>query len=291
MLSAWLGRRMQFIQLKRREFISVLAGAAAWPVAARGQQSGMAVIGFLNGQSPGPFAPLLDGFHRALNEAGFVEGRNVAIEYRWGEGRADRVPALAAELVQRKVDVIVATGGAHNAVKAATSSIPIVCTIGGDPVKSGLVASINRPGGNLTGASVLSSEMEGKRLELLRELVPTATLIGLLVDPSFEATADQISLIEAAAGEKGWHIRIFPVTSDSEIQAAFSSLNELRAGAVVIAANPFLNSRRRLVVGHAAHYAMPDIYEFREAAEAGGLISYDPSIPDIYRQVGVYTAK
>ena len=248
--------------------------AALWPLRARGQQSGMPVVGFLNSQSPDAFAHPLAGFHRGLNEAGFVEGRNVVIEYRWGEGRADRVPALAAELIQRKVDVIVATGGAHNTVKAATSSIPIVCTIGGDPVKTGLVASINRPGGNLTGASVLSYEMEGKRLELLHELVPTATLIGLLVDPSFEATADQVSQIEAAARERSWHTRVFPVTGDSEIQAAFSSLNELRAGAVVVAANPFLNSRRSFVVELAAHYAIPDIYEFREAAEAGGLISY-----------------
>src|SRR5262245_26006325 len=149
--------RMQFDRLRRRDLITLIGGAVAWPFAARAQQPAMPVIGFLNGQSPGPFAHLLAGFHRVLNAAGFVEGRNVAIEYRWGEGRADRVPALAAELVQRKVDVIVATGGAHNAVKAATSSIPIVCTFGSDPVKSGLVASINRPGGNLTGASVLSS--------------------------------------------------------------------------------------------------------------------------------------
>jgi putative ABC transport system substrate-binding protein len=277
--------------MRRREFITLLGGAAAaWPLAARAQQP-IPVIGFLNGQSPGPFAHLLAGFRRGLSQAGYVEGRNVAIEYRWAEGHADRVAPLAAELVRSKVAVIVATGGAHQVAKAATSTIPIVCTIGADPVRDGLVASINRPGGNITGASVFAAELEAKRLGLLLELVPKATLIGILVDPNFSETHAQAAQTERTARALGRQIRIVTATSEGEIEAAFSRLVDAKAGAVAVAANPFLNSRRRQVVALAERHAIPAIYEYREAPEIGGLISYGPSVPDVYRQVGVYAGR
>jgi ABC-type uncharacterized transport system substrate-binding protein len=278
--------------MKRRDVLTLLGGtAAAWPLAARAQQPAMPVIGFLNGQSPGPFAHLLAGFHRGLNQTGFVEGRTVAIEYRWADGHMDRMIALAAELVRLRVAVIVATGGAHHVAKAATTTIPIVCTIGADPVRDGLVASINRPGGNLTGASVFSAELEAKRLELLIELVPKATLIGLLLDPNFSETHVQAAQTEAAARTLGRQIRLVTATSESEIEAAFSALVEARAGAVAVAGNPFLNSRRRQVVALAERHAIPAIYEYREAPDIGGLMSYGPSVPDVYRQVGVYAGQ
>jgi ABC-type uncharacterized transport system substrate-binding protein len=278
---------------RRREFIFVLGGAAAaWPLAARAQQPAMPVIGFLNGQSPGPFAHLLVGFHRGLNQTGFVEGRNVVIEYHWAEGHEDRMTMSAAELVRRRVAVIVATGGAHHVAKAATTTIPIVCTIGAaDPVRDGLVGSINRPGGNLTGASVFSAELEAKRVELLVELVPNAMLIGLLLDPNFSDTHAQAAQTEAACHALGREIRVVTATSESEIEAAFTALVEARVGALAVAANPFLNSRRRQVVALAERHAIPAIYEYREAPEIGGLISYGPSVPDVYRQVGVYAGR
>jgi putative tryptophan/tyrosine transport system substrate-binding protein len=275
----------------RRKFLATLgSAAAAWPLAGRAQQP-MPVIGFLNGQSPGPFAHLLAGFHRGLNQTGFVEGRNIAIEYRWAEGHTDRMVAMAADLVRRGVAVIVATGGAHHVAKAATTTIPIVCTIGADPVRDGLVASINRPGGNVTGASVFSAELEAKRLELLVELVPKATLIGILVDPNFSETHAQAAQTETVGRALGREIRVVRASSESEIEAAFSELVEAKAGAIAVAANPFLNSRRSQVVTLAERYGIPAIYEYRQAPEIGGLISYGPSVPDVYRQVGVYAGR
>jgi putative ABC transport system substrate-binding protein len=277
--------------MKRREFITLIGGAvAAWPLAVRAQQP-MPLIGFLNGQSPGPFAHLLAGFHRGLNQTGFVEGRNVVIEYRWAQGQTDRMVPLAAELVRLRVAVIVATSGAHHAAKAATTTIPIVCTIGADPVRDGLVASINRPGGNVTGASVFSAELEAKRLEILVELVPKATLIGILVDPNFSETHAQAGQRETAGRALGRQVRVVTATNEREIEAAFSVLIEAKAGAVAVAANPFLNSRRSQVVALAERHAIPAIYEYRQAPEIGGLVSYGPSVPDVYRQVGVYAGR
>jgi putative ABC transport system substrate-binding protein len=249
------------------------------------------VIGFANGQSRSVFAHLLAAFHRGLKESGFVEGQNVAIEYRWAEGQADRMAALVDDLVRRKVAVIVATGGAHPAAKAATTTIPIVCTMGGDPVKDGYVASLNRPGGNLTGAAVLSGELEQKRLELLHQLVPRTAIIGVLVDPTFSAAPTQLRQVQAAARALGQQIKILNASTESEIEAAFAAIVAARAGAVAVTANRFFNSRRATVIALAARHAIPALYEYREAPLAGGLISYGPSIPEAYRQVGIYAGR
>ena len=251
----------------------------------------MPVIGFANGQSRGAFGHLLAAFHRGLNESGFVEGRNVVFEYRWAEGQSGLLPTLVDDLVRRKVTVIVATGGAHLAAKSATTTIPIVATMGGDPVKDGYVTSLNRPGRNLTGAAILSDELEEKRLEVLHQLVPSAALIGVLVDPVFTAAATQIQQMQTAARALGQQIRIVNVTTEGEIEAAFATLVAERAGAIAVAAGPFLNSKRTKVVALASRHAIPALYEFREAPMEGGLMSYGPSVPEAYRQVGVYTGR
>ena len=276
--------------MRRRDFLGVLGGAAAMPFTARAQQ-GMPVIGFANGQSRGAFGHLLAAFHRGLNESGFVEGRNVAFEYRWAEGQASRLPALVDDLVRRKVAVIVATGGAHLAAKEATTTIPIVCTIGGDPVKDGYVASLNRPGGNLTGATLLSAALEEKRLEVVHQLVPSASLIGVLVDPTFSAAATQTLQVRAAAHTLGKQIRILNVSTEGEIETAFAALVAERAGAIAVGGGPFLNSKRATVVAMASRYGIPALYEYREAPMAGGLMSYGPSVPEAYRQVGIYAGR
>jgi putative ABC transport system substrate-binding protein len=278
--------------MERRGFLSLIGGAAAvaLPRAGRAQQA-MPVIGFVNGQARSAFTHLLAAFHRGLNETGYVEDRSVAVEYRWAEGRIDRLPALLADLVQRRVAVIVATGGAHSAARAATTTIPIVCTMGGDAVKSGYVASINRPGGNLTGVAILSDALEEKRLELLHQLVPRTASIGVLVDPTFSAAEAQLRQVQAAARALSQQIQIVNANTEREIEAAFLTFVASKTGAIVVAANPFFNSRRDMVISLAARHAIPALYEYREAPLAGGLMSYGPSIPEAYRQVGVYAGR
>ncbi len=281
--------------MRRREFISLLGGAAAaWPFAARAQQQpAMPVIGFLNSTSPAPWAHLVAAFRRGLGETGYVEDRNVAIEYRWAEGQLDRLPALAADLVRRQVAVIVATGGTASglAVKAATSTIPIVFTSSGDPVREGLVASLNRPGGNATGLVVLLTAMEGKRLGLLREMVPTTMPIAVLLNPGVPTFETQLNDVREAARAVGQQIHILHASSEREIDVAFAKTVEVRAGALLVAADPVLFSQRERLVALAVRYAIPAIYELREYVGIGGLMSYGINLAEIYRLVGNYTGR
>ena len=277
--------------MKRREFIALFGGAAAWPLAARAQQKAMPVIGVLNTGSPGP-SPLLAAFRQGLSEAGYVEGQNVAIEYRWAEGHYDRLPALAADLVGRKVDLIMATSPPSAlAAKSATSTIPIVFRSGADPVGDGLVASLARPGGNLTGVSFIADELTAKRLELLSELVPRVGVIALLMNPN-NATAERVIRdVQEAARTKGLQLHILKASSESEIDTAFASLVQLHAGALVVGADPFLSGRREQLVALASRRAVPSIYAWREFAASGGLISYGPSLTSAFRLVGHYAGK
>jgi putative tryptophan/tyrosine transport system substrate-binding protein len=279
--------------VKRRTFITLLGGAAAWPLAARAQQAAMPVVGFLNSASPTAWAHLAAAFLQGLGEMGYIEHRSVGIEWRWAEGRYERLPALAADLVRRQVAVIVATGGlpANFAAKAATKDIPIVFSTGQDPVKTGLVASLSRPGGNITGVNLFVSQMEGKRLGLLRELVPTAALTGVLLNPTNPPAESQLKDIQEAARAVGQQIHIANAKSEHDFAAAFATLAQLRAGALLVAADPFFNSRRDDIVGLAAQHAIPTIYEQREYVMAGGLMSYGTSLSEGYRQIGLYTGR
>ncbi len=279
--------------MNRRGVIALLSGAAvAWAFAARAQQKAMPVIGVLGSTAPGPAVPFAANFAKGLSEAGYVEGRNVAIDYRWAEGHYDRLPALAADLVARKVDVIVTQGGPPStlAAKSATSTIPIVF-LGSDPVELGLVASIARPGGNLTGVIFMSRELMPKRLELLAELVPQANVIALLVNPNAPRVEYLIGEMQEAARLKRVDLHILKASSESEIDAAFAALVQWRAGAVVVSGDTFFASRLGQLVGLASRHAIPAIYDWREYAASGGLISYGPSIASAYRQVGGYAGK
>jgi putative tryptophan/tyrosine transport system substrate-binding protein len=277
--------------MRRRDFIILLAGASGWPSVVRAQQKAIPVIGYLASGSPGPSAPSVAAFRQGLSETGYVEGKGVAIKYRWAEGSYDRLPAMAANLVDLKVDVIVASGNiAPLAAKNATSAIPIVFT-GGDPVAAGLVASFARPGGNLTGFNLFVGELMPKRLELLSDLVPQARLIALLVNPKSASTERTIRDLQEAARAKGVQLIILKAGTESEIDGAFGSLVELQARALLVGADPFFNSRREQLVALAARHAVPAIYEWREFATSGGLISYGPSIVSIYRQLGIYTGR
>jgi putative tryptophan/tyrosine transport system substrate-binding protein len=280
--------------MRRREFITLLGGVAAtWPLAARAQQPAMPVIGFLNGASPEGYARPLSAFREGLSASGYVEGRNVAIEYRWAEGQYDRLPELAADLVRRQVTVIAATTNpAGPAAKAATTTIPIVFTMGSDPVQLGVVASLNRPSGNITGVTVLAVELGPKRLELLHELVPTATTIALLVNPTNLAVAETESRdLQAAASTLGLQLYVVRASTERDLDAVFASLAELHTGGLVIGADPFFISRIELLATLAVRYAMPTIYQYRDFAAAGGLMSYGGSLTDAYRQAGVYIAR
>jgi putative tryptophan/tyrosine transport system substrate-binding protein len=278
----------------RREFLVGLCTALVWPFAARAQQKAMPVIGFLDIGSPGPGAPYLAAFHQGLSETGYVEGQNLAIEYRWAEGHYERLPALAADLVGRKVDVIAASGGGQNAVvaaKSATSTIPIVAVMGNDPVATGLVTSLARPGGNLTGVSFLVVELVPKRLELLSELVPQARVVALLVNPNNENTQRIMRDVQEAARAKGLQLPILKAGTENEIDAAFAALVQQQAGALVVGAEPFFTDRREQVAALAARHAVPAIYGVRENVAAGGLISYGASLNGIYRQLGIYAGR
>jgi putative tryptophan/tyrosine transport system substrate-binding protein len=281
--------------MRRREFITLLGGAAAaWPIAARAQQQAMPVIGLLHPTSLEAFFDRLRGFRQGLKDIGYVEGENVTIEYRWAEGQYDRLPELAAELVRRRVAVIAATGGppAAFAAKAATTTIPIVFLVGDDPVKLGLVASLARPGGNVTGINFFAVELAAKRLELLRELVPGVTRIAVLVNPaSAEVTESTLRDVETAARAITPQMQIFNVTSSREIDAAFATLVRERVDTVFVSSGSFFADRRVQLVLLATRHAIPAIYPFRDFAEAGGLMSYGASLTDAYRQVGVYVGR
>jgi putative ABC transport system substrate-binding protein len=281
--------------MRRRDFITLLGGAvAAWPLAARAQLSAMPVIGYLASGSPDEFVGRLRAFRRGLSETGYVEGKDVFIEYRWAENRYDRFPTLLADLISHKVTVIVAVTGTPPALaaKAATATIPIVFVTGGDPVALGLVAGLNRPGGNLTGVSTLTVELGAKQLEVLHELVPTATIMALLVNPTNPTNAEKLSRdLQAAARSLGLQLHVLHASTERDFDAVFASLPRLRAGALVIGSDPFFDSRSQQLTALALHHAMPTMYPFREFAMAGGLISYGNSIADAHRQVGAYTGR
>jgi len=277
--------------MRRREFITLLGGsAAAWPLAARGQQAAMPVVGFLSGRSPGESASVEAAFRQGLREQGYVEGQNLHIAFRWAEGRNEQLPALAANLVEIRAAVIATAGGQGSALaaKAATSTVPIVFITGEDPVKLGLVAALNRPGGNATGVSVFLNEMEAKRLALLRELIPGAPLIGVLVNPSGPATDAQLNDVRSAAQALRQSIQIVNASNEREIDAAFAALAQRKAAAVLVCANAYFNSRRDQIVELAAQYSIPTIHDERGFAAAGGLMSYGTNLTDAYRLMGVY---
>jgi ABC-type uncharacterized transport system substrate-binding protein len=285
---------MQFDQLKRREFITLLgAAAAAWPLAARAQQATMPVIGFLHPASPVAWADPLRGFHQGLKDAGFVEGENVAIVYRWAEGQLDRLPALATELVRRQVAVIVAgNSSAAFAAKTATTTIPIVFSTPEDPVGLGFVASLARPDGNLTGINWFASELAAKRLELLRELVPGAARVALLVEPANVRIAEStVRSVEAAARAMGLQIRVLNANTSHEIDTAFATLATERPDALFVGSSSFFNARRGQLAHWATHHRVPATYSARQYVEAGGLMSYGASLTDASRQMGVYTGR
>jgi putative tryptophan/tyrosine transport system substrate-binding protein len=276
----------------RRKFLATLGGAAAWPLAARAQQAAMPVIGYLNSGSPESDTPRLNGLRRGLNETGYVEGRNVVIEYRWAGNQADRLPALAVDLVQLRVAVIVAAGPPSTfAAKAATTTIPIVFGVGGDPVQLGLVASLNRPGGNLTGFNAFASELGAKALALLHELVPSAAMIGCLENPNNPITELTARDVRAAAPVIGLKVQILKASTDREIDATFVSLVQARTGALLVSGDAFFNSRIEHIVGLAARHAIPTMYQVPEFVVAGGLISYGSSLIEEYRQVGLYAGR
>jgi putative ABC transport system substrate-binding protein len=281
------------VDLRRRDFITLLGGAAAWPLAVRAQQPSIPVIGYLSSRSPDESKHLAQAFRMGLQAGGYVEGQNVAIEYRWGEGQYGRLPSLATDLVSRGVAVLVTTGGEPSvlAAKAATSAIPIVFTVGGDPVKLGLVASLNRPGGNATGVSLLTTAPEAKRLGLLKELVPDAAVLGVLINPHYQEAEAQSREVQEAGRAIGRRIQIANAGSDQELGPAFAALVEQRAAALLVAADPFFDTRRDRIIALAAQFKLPAIYQFRDYAVAGGLMSYGVSISDGYRQVGIYTGQ
>jgi putative ABC transport system substrate-binding protein len=280
------------LDLTRREFITLLGGAAAaWPLAARGQQ--VPVIGFLSGRSPGEASSAVDAFRQGLGEIGYIEGQNVTIEYRWAQGHYDRLPPLAAGLVARQVAVIAATGGEASglAAKAATATIPIVFTMGGDPVELGLVVSLNKPGANVTGVTFIVGDIATKRLGLLRQLVPNATTIAMLVNPNYPATSAEVRDVQAAARTIGLQTDLLTASTSREIDAAFATFTRKRPDALFVGGDPFLLGQRDQIASLAAHHAVPTTYPQREYVDAGGLMSYGTSVPNGYRQAGVYTGR
>ena len=278
--------------MKRRAFIALAGAAAAWPLTARAQQPAMPVIGFLNGASYDLSAYLVRAFHQGLGETGYAEGRNVDIEYRSAEGQYNRLPALAADLVRQQVNVITATGTPTGLpAKAATTTIPIVFVTGSDPVDQGLVGSLNRPGGNLTGATTLAVQLGQKRLELLNELVPKATLIGVLVNPTGPNLKSVSRDLQEAARIMGLPIHVLHASTEADLDTVFATLVQLRAGGLVIGTDTFFNSQSGKLAALALSHAVPAIYQYREFAAAGGLMSYAGSITDAYRVAGVYTGR
>ena len=279
--------------MRRREFISLFGGTAiAWPLAARAQQPAMPVVGFLGAASAELFASQVRAFRQGLSETGHIEGRNVAIEYRWAEGQYDRLPELATDLVRRRVSVLVTSGGdpPAQAAQAATTTIPIVFNMSADPIQLGLVASLGRPGGNVTGVTSLNVEVAPKRLELLCEVMPTATTIALLVHPNNRSTAERTAL-QAAARSRGLQLPILQAGSDDDLDAAFASLIRLRASGLVIGQDAFFIARPKQIAALALHHSVPTVYQFRDFAAAGGLMSYGGEFTDTYHQSGIYAGR
>ena len=279
--------------MKRREVITLIGGTVAWPFGVRAQQQPMPVIGFLNSASPQAWENYVAGFRAGLKEAGYVDGQNVTIEFRWAEGHYDRLPGMAADLVRRKVAVLVSTGGEPSvlAAKAATTTIPIVFTSGIDPIQAGFVSSLSRPGGNITGVNLFVSTIESKRLGLLRALVPGVKLIAVILNPKRQDYARQKRDVEEAAYAIGQQIHLLSASNESEIDAAFATAAQLHVGAMLVGADPFLNSQRNKIVALAALRAIPAIYEQREHALAGGLMSYGTNVSEGYRQAGIYAGR
>ena len=280
--------------MERRDFLTLLGGAAsAWPLAARAQQPAKPVIGFLSGRSPDNSGYLVAAFHRGLAEDDFVEGKNVTVEYRWALGNYGRLPELAAELVKRRVDVLVGVGGdaSAHAAKTATSTIPVVFDMGGDPVTEGMVGSLNRPGGNATGVTVLTSQLISKRLGLLHELVPKSVIVGVLINPKAPSAASQLQELDEAARTIGLRLVIFKASNDAELDAAFSALVQQSVGGLLVGADPYFDTQRGRIIAFALNNRFPAIYQFREYALGGGLLSYGVSLTEAYRQVGIYAAR
>jgi putative ABC transport system substrate-binding protein len=280
--------------MRRREF-NILLGSvvAGWPLGARAQQAVLPVVGFLNSASPQPWEKYVAGFRAGLKEAGFVDGQNVTIEFHWAEGHYDKLPGMAADLVRRKVAVLVSTGGSASivAAKGATSTIPIVFTSGDDPILSGFVTSLSRPGGNITGVNLFVTVLEGKRLGLLRALIPGVQLIAVLFNPNRPNLANIVKDVQEAARAIGQQIHVLFASDESAINAAFATAAQLRAGAILVASDPFFNSQRDNIIALAARHSIPAMYEQREFALAGGLMSYGTNLADGYRQVGVYVGR
>jgi len=279
--------------LRRREFIALLGGAAAaWPLAARAQQAALPTIGLLLGGAPKPLQPALAGFHRGLAESGYVESQNVTIEYRFAEGRFERLPALAADLVRRQVGVmVVSSPDAALAAKQATATIPIVFSIGGDPVQLGLVASLSRPGGNVTGVFQFTAALEAKRLGLLHEMVSKANTLAALVHANYSGAEFQVRDMHEAAARLNIQLVVLTANSENDFDAVFARVAQQRAGGLLVCASPFFYSRHERLIALAAHYSVPAIYEWREIAAAGGLMSYGTNLPDAYRQAGAYAGR
>jgi putative ABC transport system substrate-binding protein len=279
--------------MRRRELITLLGGAATWPLVARAQQAAIPVVGFMSGRSPEDSARVASAFRQGLADAGFIEGQTVNIEYRWANGDSDKLPALAADLVNRKVAVLVGVGGDVSAAVAAkaTKTIPVVFGMGGDPVKAGLVASFNRPGGNVTGFTLWTNEIASKRLGLLRQLAPGVPLIGVLVNPRFPQTEKELLELEPAAKAVNQKLFVARANDDAELDAALASFVEQRIGALLVTAAPFFDTRLDRIVGFAAQKRLPAIYQFRDYAVAGGLISYGPNIAESYKDTGTYVGR
>jgi putative ABC transport system substrate-binding protein len=278
--------------MRRRQFMALLGGAAAsWPLAARAQQPAMPVIGFLNAGAPDGYAPMVAAFRQGLEETGYVEAQNVGIEYHWANGQYDRFPAIAADLIRRQVAVIVTNSPGVATIRAATTTIPIVFTTSGDPVKLGWVAALNRPGGNITGVTQLNVEVGPKRLELMHQLVPTATTIAVLLNPTYPSAETELSDMQTAARTLGLQMHLLRASNKHEIDDAFATLVQLRAGTLVITSDPFFNTRTKQLAALALRHAVPTIFQYREFAAAGGLMSYGGSNIASYRQAGVYTGR
>jgi putative ABC transport system substrate-binding protein len=278
---------------RRREFITLLGGATAWPWTARAQQPSMPVIGFLSSASPTAYAQFVAAFHAGLNETGYVEGQNVTIEYRWAEGQYDRLPALADDLVRRQVAVIIASGGPTPALAArrATATIPIVFTSVDDPIKMGLVTSLNRPSGNATGMSLFTDLLAAKQLELIRELVPKATAIGMLVNPDNPVTELHLRQAQDGAHKLGLTLQVLRASTESDLDAAFATVVQQRIAMVLVGVDTLFNTRRDRIIALAARHSVPAVYQFRMFPASGGLISYGANLGDVYRQVGVYAGR
>jgi putative tryptophan/tyrosine transport system substrate-binding protein len=282
---------MSFDQLKRREFITLLGGAATWPVMARAQQPSVPVVGFLSSASPDTYSGRVHAFHQGLSENGYVEGRNVAIEFRWAESQNDRLPALVADLVRRPVSVLFADGPSAQQAKAATTTIPIVFSVGFDPVQLKLVASMNRPGGNVTGVTSLNAEVGPKRLELLHELVPAVTIIAALINPIRPTAEAETRDLQAAARTLGLQLHVLSASTDRGLDTAFATLVQLRAGALMISGDAFFNRQSERLATEALRHSVPTIFQNREFAAAGGLMSYGGNQAEEFRTAGIYIGR